>query len=114
MRIRRDKNSIRKRIEENKSSIVVEKTPKQSIEVAKITKRSMGIIQNMIENPNLMANFLVIIFTLTLEREKLDRKMEGMNSTVDKIKHITEILDSAMHSVKVAVEAPDKIRQILE
>jgi hypothetical protein len=43
----------------------------------------------------------------------MDRKFEGVSSTVDKIKNITDILNSTMHSVKIAAEAPEKIRQIL-
>lgn len=110
MRIRRDKKVTQATVDGNKEIIFFKEAPKP----IKFTKRSAEFIQKIIQNPNFIVQLLVIVFTLTSENDQMDRKFEGVSSTVDKIKNITDILNSTMHSVKVAAEAPAKIRQLLE
>ena len=113
MRIRRDQKITQATVGGNKEIVVFKDTPKPMNKTVKFTKRSTELIQKFIQNPNFIVQLLVIVFTLTSENDQMDRKFEGVSSTVDKIKNITDILNRTMHSVKVAAEAPEKIRQIL-
>jgi len=113
MRIRRDQKITQATLCGDKEIVVFKNTPKAMNKTIKFTKRSTEFIQKFIQNPNFMVQLFVIIFTLTSENDQMDRKFEGVSSTVDKIKNITDILNRTMHSVKVAAEAPEKIRQIL-
>ncbi|MDF2565823.1 MAG: hypothetical protein K0Q53_2227 [Massilibacillus sp.] len=113
MRIRRDKKVTQATVDGNKEIIFFKEAPKPINKTIKFTKRSAEFIQKIIQNPNFIVQLLVVVFTLTSENDQMDRKFEGVSSTVDKIKNITDILNSTMHSVKIAAEAPEKIRQIL-
>lgn len=113
MRIRRDQKITQATVGGNKEIVVFKDTPKTMNKTVKFTKRSTELIQKIIQNPNFIVQLLVIVFTLTSENDQMDRKFEGVNSTVDKIKNITDILNRTLQSVKVAAEAPEKIRQIL-
>ena len=113
MRIRRDQKITQATVGGNKEIVVFKDTLKPMNKTIKFTKRSTELIQKFIRNPNFIVQLLVIVFTLTSENDQMDRKFEGVSSTVDKIKNITDILNRTMHSVKVAAEAPEKIRQIL-
>lgn len=114
VRIRRDKKIIQVTVVGNKEIMPSKDVPKPINKTIKFTKRSTRFIQKFIENPNLIVQLLVIVFTLTSENDQMDRKFEGVSNTVDKIKDITDILNSTMRSVKLAAEAPEKIRQLLE
>lgn len=114
MRIRRDKKIIQVTVVGNREVMLSKDVSKPINKRIKFTKQSARFIQKFIENPNLIVQLLVIVFTLTSENDQMDRKFEGVSNTVDKIKNITDILNSTMRSVKVAAEAPEKIRQLLE
>lgn len=44
----------------------------------------------------------------------MDRRIDSMSSTVDKIRNITDVIENTMQSVKVASEAPKQIRRLFE
>lgn len=75
---------------------------------------SEHFLKRIFSNPNLGFQIMVIIITIASENVQMDRRIEGMTSTVEKIRNITEVLNNTMTSVKAAAEAPRKIRQMLE
>ncbi len=74
----------------------------------------LRLIRNVMNNPNFSFQLMVIILTLTSENIKMDRRIDGMTSTVDRVRSIAEVINSTMNSVKVAAEAPKTIRRLLE
>ena len=44
----------------------------------------------------------------------MERRIDGMSTTVDKLRDITELLNKTIGSVKIAAETPRKIRQLLD
>ena len=73
-----------------------------------------ALFRRIINNPNLNYQLLVIMITLFSDNMQMDRKINGMNTTIDKIRNLSQILDGAMTSVKSAAEAPKQIRKLLE
>lgn len=70
--------------------------------------------EKFLANPKLLFQIGIIIFVVICETTKMERQMDNFSSTVDKIKDVTEIMNHTMRSVKIAADAPEKIRQVLE
>lgn len=80
-------------------------------------ERSRGpaaMFRKIVQNPNFNMQLAVILLTLSSESFSMDRRIDFMSSTVDKIRNITDVIDNTMQSVKVASEAPKKIRRLFE
>lgn len=80
----------------------------------KISNMPMRVIRKILDNPNFSFQLMVIILTLASENVQMDRRIEGMTSTVDRVRNIAEVINNTMQSVKVAAEAPKTIRRLLE
>lgn len=80
----------------------------------KISNMPMRVIRKILDNPNFSFQLMVIILTLASENVQMDRRIEGMTSTVDRVRSIAEVINNTMQSVKVAAEAPKTIRRLLE
>lgn len=73
-----------------------------------------AMLRKIMENPNLNIQLVVILLTLASENFSMDRRIDSMSSTVDKIRNVTDVINSTMQSVKVATEAPKQIRRLFE
>ncbi|WP_434133037.1 hypothetical protein KIAC18_000742 [Sporomusa sphaeroides] len=73
-----------------------------------------AMLRKMMQNPNLNVQMVVILLTLASENFSMDRRIDSMSSTVDKIRNITDVIENTMQSVKVASEAPKQIRRLFE
>lgn len=73
-----------------------------------------AMFRKIIQNPDFNMQLAVILLLLSSESFSMDRRIDFMSSTVDKIRNITEVLDNTMQSVKVASEAPKRIRRLFE
>ncbi|HWR44581.1 hypothetical protein [Sporomusa sp.] len=73
-----------------------------------------ALFRKVIENPNFNVQLMVILLTLASENFSMDRRIDSMSSTVDKIRNVTDVINSTMQSVKVATEAPKQIRRLFE
>lgn len=90
---------------------------KEEVKLAKPAKESntpMRVIRKILDNPNFSFQLMVIILTLASENVQMDRRIEGMTTTVDRVRSIAEVINNTMQSVKVAAEAPKTIRRLLE
>lgn len=118
MRIRRIKKVLKEEATIKKDVCVLAQTMKRPERVRTEVKAPSGFLGNifnhLLSNPNLGFQVMVIIFTMVSEDVQMDRRIEGMTSTVEKIRNITDVLNNTMNSVKVAAETPKKIRQLLE
>lgn len=91
-----------------------EKRAKRTEKVYKSAETGNSFFKNILSNPNLGFQIMVIILTIASENVQMDRRIAGMTTTVEKIRNITEVIGATMTSVKAASEAPKKIRQMLE
>lgn len=85
------------------------------IKPVKVIKASGGgFLESILNNPNLAIQIMVIILTMSSENMQMERRIEGVTTTVEKIRNVADVLNNTMNSVKVAAETPRKIRQLLE
>lgn len=77
-------------------------------------KKPQGFIENILHNPNLSFQIMVIIMTLVSDSGQMERRIDGVTSAVEKVRNIADLLSNTMSSVKTASETPRKIRQMLE
>ena len=68
----------------------------------------------MKNNPNLSVQIMVILLSLSSENLQMDRRIDGMTTTIDKIRNITELVNNGMQSMKMVSDVPKSIRRILE
>ena len=73
-----------------------------------------ALFRKIMRSPNLNTQLLVIILTLASDNFPMERGIDSMSSTVDKIRNITDVINSTMESVKVAANAPKQIRRLME
>jgi hypothetical protein len=68
----------------------------------------------ILKNPNFNLQLMVILLSLTSEDMQMDRRIDGMSTTIDKVRNITELVNNGMKSMKMVTEFPKSIRRILE
>jgi hypothetical protein len=85
-----------------------EKSQKQKL------RKPADLFRKIITNPNLNVQLMIIVLTLASDNFPMDRGIDSMSSTVDKIRNITDVINNTMQSVKVAAEAPKQIRRLFE
>lgn len=73
-----------------------------------------AFLRQIATNPNFNIQLMVIILSLASENISMDRRIDSMSSTVDKIRSITDVITNTMQSVKVASEAPKQIRRLFD
>lgn len=73
-----------------------------------------NFLRRIINNPNFSFQAVIILLTLFSDNFPMERHLNGITTTVDKIRNVTEVVNSTMQSLKVASEAPRHIRKMLE
>lgn len=76
--------------------------------------RPMKMIKQLMSNPNFNMQIMVILLSLTSDNMQMDRRIDGMTTTIDKVRNITELVNNGMQSMKMVSEVPKSIRRILE
>ena len=87
------------------------------VKVAKPVKplnKASSFIRNIVSNPNFSYQTMVILMTLASDNIPMDRRIDTMSSTVDKVRSMSEMITNTMQSLKTAAETPKKIRRMLE
>ncbi|MCE5287524.1 MAG: hypothetical protein LLG02_17010 [Pelosinus sp.] len=77
-------------------------------------RNPLGIVNKVINNPNLTFQLMVIGLTLLSDNVPIDARLNGITSSVEKIRSVTEVVNNTMQSLKVAAEAPKNIRRLME
>jgi len=72
------------------------------------------MVKQLMSNPNLNMQIIVILLSLTSDSLQMDRRIDGMTTTIDKVRNITELVNNGMKSMRMVSEVPKSIRQILE
>jgi len=76
--------------------------------------KPLRMIRQFMSNPNFSMQLMVIILSLTSDNIQMDRRIDGMTTTIDKVRNITELVNNGMQSMKMVSEVPKSIRRILE
>lgn len=76
--------------------------------------KPMKRIRQFMSNPNFNLQLMVILLSLTSENMQMDRRIDGMTTTIDKVRNITELVNNGMQSMKTVSEVPKSIRRLLE
>jgi hypothetical protein len=112
-----------KDIEMTKSEVVLtEKKPKgktqdqdEAREPKNVKKpKPLKMIRQFMNNQNFNQQLMVILLSLTSENMQMDRRIDGMTTTIDKVRNITELVNNGMQSMKMVSEVPKSIRRLLE
>lgn len=108
-------------IGENEQEVKAQKTQNDheadrpdNVKDAKPVKPFKMIKDIMKNNPNLSMQIMVILISLTSDNVQMDRRIDGMTSTIDKVRNITELVNNGMQSMKAVSEVPKSIRRLLQ
>lgn len=72
------------------------------------------MFRSILNNPNFSYQAMVILLTLSADQVPMERRIDTMNTTVDKVRNISDMITNTMQSLKTAAETPKKIRRLLE
>ncbi len=134
MRFRRHYKNYKRSVAQESKDVEMMMTGEKNIEKVKDTKQikmkdeereekkvkkarpvnPMSGIGQILKNPNFNLQLMVILLSLTSEDMQMDRRIDGMSTTIDKVRNITELVNSGMQSMKMVSEFPKSIRRILE
>lgn len=90
-----------------------EERENQKVKEARPVKPA-NIFGQIMKNPNFNLQLIVILLSLTSEDIQMDRRIDGMATTIDKVRNITELVNNGMQSMKMVSEVPKGIRRLLE
>lgn len=76
--------------------------------------KPMKLFRQVIGNPDLSYQIMVILLTLTSDNVKMDRRINTMTSSIDSLRSISEVLTTSVRSLQTAAEAPKQIRKLLK
>lgn len=65
-------------------------------------------------DPNLGYKMVAVFLTLASDNLPMERRISQMNTRVEQIKNIAEVVNNSLQSLKTAAEAPTHIRRLLE
>ncbi len=75
----------------------------------------MRFIRQFVNNPDFTYQALMIFMTLTSgDNMRMDRRIETVSTSVEKVKDVTEVIGSTMKSLRAAAEAPRHIRKLFD
>ncbi len=125
MRLRRHyKNYQRSKTESGKEEDMQKSeeglgTKAQKTKESKVVKEAkpvkpLKMIRQIMNNPNFNMQIMVILLSLASDNMQMDRRIDGMTTTIDKVRNITELVNNGMQSMKMVSEVPKSIRRILE
>ena len=111
----RARRKSRKRTDQPEDGVTAEQEKiKQAKPVNPLTAlRPMKLIRQVLNNPDLGYQAMVILLALTSDQVKMDRRINTMSSSIDSLRNITEVLNTSVRSLKSAAEAPRQIRKLI-
>ena len=77
------------------------------------SSKPMKLLRQVLNNPDLSYQMMVIVLALTSDQVKMDRRINTMTSSMDNLRGITEVLNTSVRSLKTAAEAPRQIRKLI-
>ncbi|EAX48269.1 hypothetical protein TcarDRAFT_1816 [Thermosinus carboxydivorans Nor1] len=83
---------------------------------AKLAKpvKPVSLLRKIFNNPNSGSQLLVILLTLMSDNVNMDRRISTMTASIDKIRNVTELMNTTLQSLKTAAEVPNHVRKLLK
>lgn len=72
------------------------------------------ILRQIINNPNLGYQVMVVLLALTTDNVKMDRRISNMTTSLDSLRSMAEVLNTSVRSLQAAAEAPKQIRRLFK
>ncbi|SDF23972.1 hypothetical protein [Sporolituus thermophilus] len=72
------------------------------------------LLRKVLNNPNSGSQLLVILLTLMSDNVNMDRRISSMTTSIDKIRNVTELMNTTLQSLKTAAEVPNHVRKLLK
>lgn len=114
MRLRRRRTkSKRLNRDENDKTNALESKKKNEVKEA-VPVKPVRSIKRLLSDPNFNIQIMTVLLTMTSDNARMDRSLETMTTTVDKVRNITELINNSMRSLKTAAEAPRQIKQLFK
>lgn len=109
-----EKSECHEKIQPNEQAN--KKTQPEESKVAKEAKpvKPFKMIRQLMGNPNFNMQLMVILLSLTSDNIQMDRRIDGMTTTIEKVRNITELVNNGVQSMKMVSEVPKSIRRLLE
>ena len=103
-------------LNKNSNNVNVKNTgSKEKQELKSLYKfRPMQIIKNMTSTPDLGIQIVLILLTLTSENMRMDKRIDNMSVSIDKIRNVNEVINNSIQSLKVITELPKNVRHIMK
>lgn len=57
---------------------------------------------------------VVVVLTLLSDNMKMDRRIDNMTTSIDKMRSITQVITNTMNSMKTAAQAPKEISRLIK
>ncbi|MDU4962254.1 MAG: hypothetical protein E6X17_16480 [Sporomusaceae bacterium] len=73
-----------------------------------------GLLRKVINNPEFPVQLMMVMLTMSSGNIRMDRRIDSMNTTIDTVRNVTNLLTNTMQSLKSAAEAPKQIRRMLQ
>ncbi|WP_132082126.1 hypothetical protein [Anaerospora hongkongensis] len=89
----------------------LENVQKSEVKEAVPVKTIRGL-KRLISDPNFNIQIMTVLLTMNSDNARMDRGLETMTTTVDKVRNITELINNSMRSLRTAAEAPRQIKQL--
>jgi hypothetical protein len=115
LRLRRYKKVCTDAFTEPKRQEEAAPAPQNTVTAKPVKLRNpFGIVNKVINNPNFNFQLMVIALTLLSDNVPIDARLNGITTSVEKIRSVAEVVNNTMNSLKVAAEAPKNIRRLIE
>lgn len=72
------------------------------------------LLESITQNPEVSTKLLLIFFALAGDNLRMDRRIDTVATSIDKVRNVTEVVQTAMQSLKTAAEAPNHIRRLFQ
>ena len=96
--------------EDGADGIVVKAVPVKPTK----TPKPLRMLKRIMGHPDFGYQCMVILLSLTQESFQMDRRIDSMSSTIEKLRSIAGVMTNATQSLKMAAEAPRQIRSMFK
>lgn len=74
----------------------------------------LNTMRGLLANPDFPIQLAIVILTVSSNHIRMDRRIDSMNTTVETVRGITNLLTNSMELLKNAADTPQQIRRMLK
>lgn len=76
--------------------------------------RPLKKFQKIFRDPDFGIRMMTMFLTMRPDNVRMERRINTMNSSMEKVRNLTELINTTMQSLKIAAEAPRQIKRLLK